>query len=67
MDGIEEMQKMLTEHKEDIKEKFKVEEIGIFGSYVRGEEKTEERSRYSGGIWGTGEPSRDCEIGELPI
>lgn len=32
---------MLTEHKEEIRERFRVEEIGIFGSYVRVEEKTE--------------------------
>lgn len=31
--------KILKEHKEDIKKKYHVKEIGLFGSYVRGEEK----------------------------
>ncbi len=39
MKTIEEIKKTLTEHKEGLKERFKVKELGIFGSYVRGEEK----------------------------
>ncbi len=30
---------ILKEHKEELKEKYEVKEIGIFGSYVRGEYK----------------------------
>jgi hypothetical protein len=33
------IEKILVEHKSYVKEKFKVKEIGIFGSYVRGEQK----------------------------
>ena len=29
----------LTEHKQELRDRFKVEEIGIFGSYVRKEQK----------------------------
>ncbi len=39
MKTIEEIKETLTEHKEGLKERFKVKELGIFGSYVRGEEK----------------------------
>jgi len=34
---IEEIKEVLARHKEELKEKFKVKEIGIFGSDVRGE------------------------------
>ncbi|GLI53358.1 nucleotidyltransferase family protein [Thermodesulfovibrio yellowstonii] len=36
---LEEIIKILKEHKEEIKQKYHVREIGLFGSYVRGEEK----------------------------
>jgi len=36
---IEEIKAKLKEHKEELREKFKVKEIGVFGSYVRGEQK----------------------------
>jgi len=39
MKKIEEIKKMLAKHKEELRERFKVREIGIFGSYVRGEQK----------------------------
>jgi len=39
MKNLEEIKKILHESKPVIKEKFKVKEIGIFGSYVRGENK----------------------------
>ncbi|MGB9717671.1 MAG: nucleotidyltransferase family protein [Thermoproteota archaeon] len=39
MEKIEEIKKILTEHKEELVERFKVKEIGVFGSYVRGEQK----------------------------
>ena len=39
MKTIEEIEKMLSEHKDEIKENFKVKEIGIFGSYARNEQK----------------------------
>lgn len=38
MKNIEEIKKILDVYKPILKEKFKVKEIGIFGSYVRGEE-----------------------------
>ena len=39
MKNFKEIKEILTEHKQEIREKFKVKEIGIFGSYVKGEEK----------------------------
>ncbi|HHI00586.1 nucleotidyltransferase family protein [Thermococcus aggregans] len=39
MRTLEEIEKILREHKEELRRKFKVKEIGIFGSYVRGEAK----------------------------
>ena len=39
MNNLEEIKKILNENKPIIMKKFKVKEIGIFGSYVRGENK----------------------------
>ena len=39
MKKIEEIKSILENHKQDISEKYKVAEIGIFGSYVKGEQK----------------------------
>ncbi|MFH0731815.1 MAG: nucleotidyltransferase family protein [Candidatus Omnitrophota bacterium] len=39
MKKIEGIKKKLLQHKTELKEGFKVKEIGIFGSYVRGEYK----------------------------
>jgi len=39
MKKIEEIKKKLAELKPSLKEEFKVQSIGIFGSYLRGEEK----------------------------
>jgi len=36
---LEEMKDTLIKHKEELKKRYKVREIGIFGSYVRGEQK----------------------------
>jgi hypothetical protein len=36
---IEEIKTILENHKQDISGKYKVAEIGIFGSYVKGEQK----------------------------
>ncbi|MBA7545589.1 hypothetical protein ES705_37958 [subsurface metagenome] len=36
---VEEIKKILRTHKEELREKYGIEEIGIFGSYVRGEQK----------------------------
>ena len=33
---IEEIKKVISNYKKELKEKYKVKEIGIFGSYVRG-------------------------------
>ena len=37
--NLERITNILKEHKEELKEKYEVKEIGIFGSYVRGEQK----------------------------
>ena len=37
MKNLDEIKKILKEHKSVMKKQFKVKEIGIFGSYVRGE------------------------------
>jgi predicted nucleotidyltransferase len=41
MKTLEELKEILTQHKEVLKEKFKVKNIAIFGSYVRGEQNQE--------------------------
>ena len=37
--SIEEIKEILKDHKEEVSRKYKVSEIGIFGSFVRGEQK----------------------------
>lgn len=39
MKKYKEIKDIISEHKKELKEKFKVQEIGIFGSYVKGKEK----------------------------
>ena len=39
MTNVEQIKRTLLQHKEEIKKKFKVKTIGIFGSYIRGEQK----------------------------
>jgi len=39
MKSLEEIKTMLQQHKEELRAKYKVKEIGVFGSYVRGEQK----------------------------
>lgn len=39
MKTVEEIKGILKEHKEEVSRKYKVSEIGIFGSFVRGEQK----------------------------
>ncbi|MCL4458228.1 MAG: nucleotidyltransferase family protein [Nitrospirae bacterium] len=39
MKTLEEIKKILTKHKTEVQEKYGVKEIGIFGSFVRGEQK----------------------------
>jgi predicted nucleotidyltransferase len=34
-----EIEQVLREHKKELSKRYKVKEIGVFGSYVRGEEK----------------------------
>ena len=36
---LEEIKEILSRHKEKLREKFRVKEMGIFGSYVKGEHK----------------------------
>jgi len=38
MKTLEEITKLLTRYKQELKERFKVKEIGIFGSSIRGEQ-----------------------------
>ncbi len=39
MAKIELLKKILARHKKELEHKYKVKEIGIFGSYVRGDQK----------------------------
>ena len=39
MQDIEEIKRILSRHKGELRENFKVKTIGVFGSYVRGEQK----------------------------
>ncbi len=39
MRSLEEIKKISAEHKEELRGRFKVKELGVFGSYVRGEQK----------------------------
>ena len=39
MKNVETIKRTLFDHKADLREKFKVKNIGVFGSYVRGEQK----------------------------
>ena len=41
MKTLEETKEVIKWHKEELGKRFKVKEIGIFGSYVRGEQKAE--------------------------
>jgi predicted nucleotidyltransferase len=36
---LEEIKDILAKHKSELKERFRVKELGVFGSYVRGEQK----------------------------
>ncbi|MCI0454652.1 MAG: nucleotidyltransferase family protein [Candidatus Dadabacteria bacterium] len=39
MQTLEEIKTIINRHKDEIKSKYAVKEIGIFGSYVKGEQK----------------------------
>lgn len=39
MRSLEEVKRVLAEHRDELRERFKVKEIGIFGSFVRGEQR----------------------------
>jgi predicted nucleotidyltransferase len=39
MPDVEEIKRIILQYKAEIKKKFKVKTIGVFGSYVRGEQK----------------------------
>jgi predicted nucleotidyltransferase len=41
MKNLEEIKEIIKNHKKELKEKYKVKSIAIFGSYVRGEQKEE--------------------------
>lgn len=41
MKSLEELKEILTRHKEVLEKKFKVKNMAIFGSYVRGEQNQE--------------------------
>jgi len=39
MKNIKQIQSILAAHKQELRERYKIKEIGIFGSYARGEQK----------------------------
>ncbi len=39
MKSVQDISRTLFQHKTELKDKFKVKTIGVFGSYVRGEQK----------------------------
>lgn len=39
--NLEEIKEILSAYKEELRERFGVKEIGIFGSYVRGEQRVD--------------------------
>ena len=39
MKNLKQIQSILSKHKEELNRKYNVREIGVFGSYVRGEQK----------------------------
>ena len=39
MKTLEEIKQLLANNKQAVKEKYKISELGIFGSYVRGEQR----------------------------
>ena len=39
MKTLEEIKEIIRKHRQELEEKFKVQKIAIFGSYVRGEQK----------------------------
>lgn len=39
MQNVEGIKRTLLQHKAELRDKFKVKNIGVFGSYVRGEQK----------------------------
>ncbi len=41
MEQLERIKKIIKEHKEELRSSYKVKEIGIFGSFVKGEEQKE--------------------------
>ncbi|MEM2109996.1 MAG: nucleotidyltransferase family protein [Candidatus Odinarchaeota archaeon] len=41
MGGIMEFKKIISQHRKELENRFNVEKIGLFGSYVRGEESEE--------------------------
>jgi len=41
MKTLDEIKNILTQHKEELVDRYKVKEIGIFGSYIRGEQEGE--------------------------
>lgn len=36
MKTLQEIRRILTEHKEELRRKYRVKEIGVFGSFVKG-------------------------------
>ena len=39
MQTFDDVRRILLEHKKELRQKYKIKEIGVFGSYVRGEQK----------------------------
>ncbi len=41
MNQLNKIKDILNKHRDELREKYKISEIGIFGSYIRGEQKKE--------------------------
>ena len=41
MQELDEIKDILNKHRDELREKYKITEIGIFGSYIRGDQKKE--------------------------
>ena len=46
MRELKRIKNIIKQHKEELEKRFKVKEIGIFGSYVRGDEQKKVMSIY---------------------
>ncbi len=47
MKTLNEIKKLLAEHMETLRDKYKIQNIGVFDSFVRGKQKKEATSQFS--------------------